>query len=163
LITLNDLKGHSAIGIIGNYNGINPFLLRLKYELKKNGKLTLTETQSKYVLENHNREPQPINRLIGITNYLGEELKKQNNLTFTPEKILIEFILAETDKSYHVYGKLKKNQKESKMYWLPKTQVTDDPYFEPIQVDVDFTKYNEILAKQSKKLYKNNIFSRQQN
>jgi SWI/SNF-related matrix-associated actin-dependent regulator 1 of chromatin subfamily A len=154
LITLNDLKGHSAIGIIGDYNGINPFLLRLKYELKKNGKLTLTETQSKYVLENHNREPQPINRLIGITNYLGEELKKQNNLTFTPEKILIEFILAETDKTYHVYGKLKKNQKESKMYWLPKTQVTDDPYFEPIQVDVDFTKYNEILAKQSKKLYK---------
>ena len=84
---------------------------------------------------------------------MGEELKKQNDLSFTPEKILIEFILAETDKSYHVYGKLKKNQKESKMYWVPKTQVTDDPYFEPISVDVDFTKYNEVLAKQGKKLY----------
>lgn len=154
LITLNDLKGHSAIGIIGNYNGINPFLLKLKHEYNKNGKLTLTDTQSKYILENHNREPQLINRVIGITKYLGEELQKQNELPFVPEKILIEFILAETDKSFHVYGKLKKNQKESKMYWIPKTQVTDDPYFEPINVDVDFTKYNDVLAKQGKKLYK---------
>ena len=48
---------------------------------------------------------------------------------------------------------LKKNQKESKMYWLPKTQVTDDPYFEEIKIDVDFTPYNNILAKQNKKLY----------
>jgi hypothetical protein len=40
------------------------------------------------------------------------------------------------------------------MYWLPKTQVTDDPYFEPINVDVDFTRYNDILSKQGKKLYK---------
>lgn len=154
MITLNDLKGRSAIDVIHNYDGINPFLLKLKHELKKNGKLVLTETQSKYILENHDKQPIFINRIIGITSYLGEELKKQNNLSFTPEKILIEFILAETDKSYHVYGKLKKNQKGSKMYWLPKTQVTDDPYFEPISVDVDFTKYNEVLAKQGKKLYK---------
>ena len=153
MITLNDLKGRSAIDVIHNYDGINPFLLKLKHELKKNGKLVLTETQSKYILENHDKQPIPINRIIGITSYLGEELKKQNDLSFTPEKILIEFILAETDKSYHVYGKLKKNQKESKMYWVPKTQVTDDPYFEPISVDVDFTKYNEVLAKQGKKLY----------
>ena len=154
MISLDDIKGHSAINIIGTYSGINPFLLKLKHEFLKNGKLTLTETQSKYILENHKREPQLINRVIGITKYLGDELQKQHELSFTPEKILIEFILAETDKTFHIYGKLKKNQKESKMYWIPKTQVTDDPYFEPINVDVDFTKYNNILAKQGKSLYK---------
>jgi SWI/SNF-related matrix-associated actin-dependent regulator 1 of chromatin subfamily A len=95
-----------------------------------------------------------INRVIGITKYLGEELQKQDGVSFTPEKILIEFILGETDKSYHVYGKLKRNQIESKMYWLPKTQVTDDPYFEPINIEVDFDKYNKVLAKSNKKLYK---------
>lgn len=95
-----------------------------------------------------------INRVIGITKYLGEELQKQDGVSFTPEKILIEFILGETDKSYHVYGKLKRNQTESKMYWLPKTQVTDDPYFEKINIEVDFEKYNKVLAKSKKKLYK---------
>lgn len=153
LINLNDLKGHSALSLLETYSGINPYLLRLKYEYLKNGKITLTETQSKYIIENHEREPLLVNRVIGITKYLGEELQKLEKVSFVPEKIMVEFILAETDKSYHIYGKLKRNQTESKMYWLPKTQVTDDPYFEKIEVNVNFDKYNEVLAKQGKKLY----------
>jgi len=153
LINLDDIKGRSALSLLENYSGINPYLLKLKNAFLKNGKLTLTETQSKYIIENIDREPQFINRVIGITKYLGEELQKLENLSFVPEKILIEFILAETDKSYHVYGKIKRNQVESKMYWIPKTQVTDDPYFEPINVTVDFDKYNKVLGKMGKKLY----------
>ena len=154
MINLEDLKGHYALSLLENYSGINPYLLKLKNEYLKNKKISLTDTQSKYIIENHDRQPLFINRVIGITKYLGEELKKLDDLSFAPEKILIEFILAETDKSFHVYGKLKQNQKESKMYWLPKTQVTDDLYFEPIDVNVDFEKYNKILAKSGKKLYK---------
>lgn len=153
MISLDDLKGHSAVSILEEYKGINPYLLRLKHEYLKNKKILLTETQSRYIVENHDREPLLINRVIGITKYLGEELQKQDSVTFTPEKILVEFILAETDKSYHIYGKLKQNQVESRMYWLPKTQVTDDPYFESIKVEVNFDKYNKILAKEDKKLY----------
>lgn len=154
MININDIKGHSAISLLEKYEGINPYLKKLKVEYLKNKKLALTENQSKYILDNHNREPQYINRVIGITPYLGEELKKIDELSFVPEKILIEFILAETDKSFHIYGKLKQNQKESKMYWIPKTQVTDDPYFEKTDVNVDFEKYNKILSKYGKKLYK---------
>ena len=154
MINLDDIRGRSAISLLENYEGINPYLKRLKHEYLKNNKLALTDNQSKYILENHDREPLYINRVVEITSYLGEELKKLDELSFTPEKVLIEFILAETEKSYHIYGKLKQNQKESKMYWLPKTQVSDDPYFEPISVDVDFTKYNEILSKFGKSLYK---------
>jgi SWI/SNF-related matrix-associated actin-dependent regulator 1 of chromatin subfamily A len=154
LINLDDIRGRSALTFLEKYEGINPYLRKLKGEYLKNKKLALTENQSKYIIDNYEREPQYINRVIGITPYLGEELKKIDNLAFIPEKILIEFILAETDKSYHVYGKLKQNQKESKMYWIPKTQVNDDPYFEKVEVNVDLTKYNEILSKYGKTLYK---------
>ena len=154
MINLDDIRGRSAITLLETYEGINPYLKRLKADYMKNKKLALTENQSRYIVENHEREPLYINRIVNITSYLGEELKNQDDLSFTPEKVLIEFILAETDKSFHIYGKLKQNQKESKMYWLPKTQVTDDPYFEEIHVDVDFTKYNEILSKFGKTLYK---------
>jgi SWI/SNF-related matrix-associated actin-dependent regulator 1 of chromatin subfamily A len=150
---LDDLRGHSALSLLEAYIGINPYILKLKNELIKNKKISLTDNQSKYIVDNHDREPQMINRVIGITEYVGLELQKQDGLSFTPERILIEFILAETDKTYHVYGKLNKNQKESRMYWLPKTQVTDDPYFENIDIQVDFTPYNDILAKENKKLY----------
>ena len=154
MINLDDIRGRSALTFLEKYEGINPYLIKLKGEYLKNKKLALTENQSKYIIDNYEREPQYINRVIGITPYLGEELKKIDNLGFTPEKILIEFILAETNKSYHVYGKLKQNQKESKMYWIPKTQVNDDPYFEKVHVEVDLTKYNEILSKYGKTLYK---------
>lgn len=153
MIKLDDIKAFSALSLLDNYNGANPYILKLKNEYLKNKKISLTENQSKYILDNHTREPLKINRVVGITNYLGEELKKQENLSFVPERILIEFILADTEKSYHIYGKLKRNQIESGMYFLPKTQVTDDPYFEPINVEVDFEKYNKKLAKEGKKLY----------
>ena len=153
MINLDDIRGHSAISLLESYEGINPYLIKLKLEFLKNKKLALTENQSKYIMDNHDREPVYVNRVVGITTYLGDELQKQEALSFVPEKILIEFILAETEKTFHIYGKLKQNQKESKMYWLPKTQVNDDPYFEPIKIDVDFTKYNDVLAKSGKKLY----------
>lgn len=154
MITLSHIKNRSAIAILENYNGINPYIKKLKNDYLKSNKIILTENQSSYVINNYNREPQYIQRVINITPYLGEALKSQNNLSFIPERILIEFILAETEKTFHVYGKLSQNQVKSDMYWLPKTQVLDDPYFEPIDIEVDFSKYNKILAKQNKTLYK---------
>ena len=153
MINLDDIKGHSALSLLETYSGINPYLKKMRNDYLKNKKIQLTETQVKYIIDNHQKEPILINRIIGISKFLGEELQRQEELSFLPEKVLIEYILAENEKSYHIYGKIKKNQKESKMYWLPKTQILDDPYFEEIDVEVDFKKYNKILSKQGKKLY----------
>jgi len=154
LIDLSHIQGRSAIALLEQYNGINPYIKKLKIDYLKNNKLALTDNQTKYIIANFDRQPQFLNRIVNITPYLAEELKKIDNLNNTPQKVLIEFMLSDNDKSYHIYGKLFKIQKESKMYWLPKTQVLDDPYFEPITVDVDFTPYNKILSKQNKTLYK---------
>jgi SWI/SNF-related matrix-associated actin-dependent regulator 1 of chromatin subfamily A len=152
LINLDDIKGRSAISLLENYDGINPYIKGLQNQYLKNNKLALTDNQSKYIIDNIDREPLYINRVVNITSYLGEELQKKHELSFIPERVLIEFILGETDKSYHIYGKFSTKQ-QSKMYFIPKTQVIDDPYFEPIKIDVDFTKYNDVLAKTGKKLY----------
>jgi len=141
VIDLNDLKSHSAITLLKEYEGKNPYLRKIKREYLKNNKIRLTENQSRYIVDFHDKEPQLINKVVNISEFLGGELKKQNDLTFTPERVLIEFMLADTEKTFHIYGKLKRNQKKSKMYWLPKTQVMDDPYFEEIDIDVDFDKY----------------------
>ncbi len=153
MINLEDIKGRSALSLLEGYSGLNPYLRKLKKEYLRDNKVKLTETQIKYIVDNHEREPMLINRVIGVSKFLGEELKKQEQLKFVPERILVEYILAENEKTFHVYGKLTQKQKESKMYWLPKTQVLDDPYFEKIDVPVDFEKYNNVLAKTGKKLY----------
>lgn len=144
MINLDDLKGRSAIDILENYGGKNPYIKKLRLKLSKNGKLGLTSNQTKYVLENHDKEPIYINRVVSITEYLGKELQEKEGISFIPEKILIEYMLAESDKSYHVYGKLKRNQKKSGMYFIPKTQILDDPYHEEIDIDVDFEKYEKL-------------------
>jgi SWI/SNF-related matrix-associated actin-dependent regulator 1 of chromatin subfamily A len=154
MINIDDIKGRSALDLLKDYVGFNPYLLKLKQDLIKNNKLKLTENQAKYVIDNHDKEPIFVNKVVRITNFIAEELKRTQKLDFVPERILIEFILADTDKTFHIYGKFTKKQKESSIFWLPKTQVIDDPYFEDINVDVDFDKYNDILSKYGKKLYK---------
>jgi SWI/SNF-related matrix-associated actin-dependent regulator 1 of chromatin subfamily A len=153
LINLDDIKKRAAIGLLENYTGINPYIRQLRINFIDN-KIPLTANQFNYVTDNHDKEPILINRTISITPYLGAELQKKEGLKFLPEKILFEYILAETDKAYHVYGKLKRNQEKSGMYFLPKTQILDDPYYEKISIDINFDKYNSILAKYGKKIYK---------
>ena len=57
---------------------------------------------------------------------------------------LIEYLLADNDKTFHIYGKLKRNQKNSEMYFIPKSQILDDFLFEEKEVDVDFEKYTKL-------------------
>ena len=144
-MNIEDLKGISALRLLSEYKGKNPYIKKLKFDNENTrGGITLTTTQSNYVVQNHQTEPLLINRVIAISDYLGDELQKSQNLSFKPERILIEYMLAETDKAFHIYGKLKKNQTKSAMYFIPKSQVMDDPYFESIDIEVDFAKYTEL-------------------
>jgi SWI/SNF-related matrix-associated actin-dependent regulator of chromatin subfamily A-like protein 1 len=144
LINLDDIKGRDAIELLIKYEGKNPYIKKLKSDLVKDGKLKLTTNQTKYIIHNYDFIPLHINKVIGITDYLGDELKQSEKLSFKPERILIEYLLADNEKTYHIYGKLKRNQEKSKMYFIPKTQVLDDLYREEIDIDVDFDKYEKL-------------------
>jgi len=143
MINLEDIPGTSTIDKLKDYQGRNPYILTLKRDSFKNG-FKLTDNQVKYIDQNFDTEPIKMDRVIKISSYLGEELQKKEGLSFQPEKILIEYLLADTEKTYHIWGKVKRNQVESRMYWLPKTQVLDDIYFEEVDIDVDFEKYQEL-------------------
>ena len=146
MLNLDNINSIKALGLLNKYEGKNPYLKKLQYQHLKSG-LVLTDTQAKYIIDYHDKAPFFMNRVINITPYFGEELQKQYNLKFLPQRILFQFLLAETDKSYHVYGKLKQNQEQSEMYWIPKTQVLDDPYWEEPNIQVDFEKYVQMDTK----------------
>ena len=144
MINLDDIGGYSALSRLRDYEGKNPYIKKLKKKLLKDGKIILTDSQRKYILDNHDKEPILINKVVNISEFLGDALQKQEELSFKPERILIEYILADSDKTYHVYGKLTKKQEKSGMYFLPKTQVIDDPYFNDVDIDIDFEKYEKL-------------------
>jgi SWI/SNF-related matrix-associated actin-dependent regulator of chromatin subfamily A-like protein 1 len=146
VFNLNDINTIKALGFLNKYEGKNPYLKKLKRKHFRGG-VNLTETQARYIIDYHDKDPHLINRPIEITEYFGEELQKQHNLKIVPTRILFQFILAETEKAYHIYGKLKRNQKHSDMYWVPKTQVLEDPYWQEPEIEVDFDKYVKMDSK----------------
>ena len=144
MINLEDIKSRGAVTLLQTYTGINPYLKDLQSKLRKNDKITLTEGQVEYINKFHDVEPQVLNRVIRINPFLGESMKDKYALSFVPERMLIQAMLADQEKTYHVYGKLTQKQKQSKMYWLPKTMVLDDPYFTECDIEIDWDKYEKL-------------------
>lgn len=152
MILLEKIDRLNALNLLKKYEGYNPYLVNLRLDSKKSKKFTLTEHQVEYIIRNHNKEPIKINRVLTISDFLAEDLQKKHKLKFLPKRVLVQYILGETNKNFHIYGKLTQKQKESQLYWIPKTQLLDDPFFEEIDVDVDFEKYEKI-DKRKRSLY----------
>lgn len=152
MLDLSKLKNRTALLKLKEYEGSNEYIHKLRVEAL-NGNVVLTNAQIQYINENYNTEPIILNKIIEITPFFGEQLKEKYELNHIPERILIEWLLADNEKTYHVKGKLYKNQKKSELYFIPKTQVNSDIYEEDINVDVDFNKYVE-MDKKGRKPYK---------
>lgn len=144
MIDLGDIKGRNALIRLNLYEGRNPYLTKLKDEYKRKGKIVLSNTQEAYILDNYDRDPIKIDRVVSISEYIGKEFQEKYELKFTPERMYVGFVLAQTEKSYHVYGKLSQKQKENRIYWLPKTQVMEDLFYVPVNVEVNFDKYTKL-------------------
>ena len=143
MIQAEDIKIKKITDKLLNYEGQNPYINYLKKKVKKDNQ-QLTKSQIDYINKNHNKDIVEINNVISVTKFFGEELQKQYNLKKIPEKILIETLIGENDKSYHVLGKFYKNQEEVKLFWLPKTQLVDDLFSNYEDVSVDFEGYEKI-------------------
>ena len=153
MLDLSKLKNRTVLLKLKEYDGPNEYLHRLRVNAL-NGKVVLTPTQVEYINNNYTTEPIEIGKIIEITPFFGEQLQERYGLKHTPEKILAETLLAESEKAYHIKGKLYRNQKKSELYFLPKTQLNTDLFEdEDIDIQVDFNKYFE-LDKLNRKAFK---------
>jgi len=144
MLDLKDINNLNSETLLESYKGKNPYIVYMKKKLCEDKKYILTNNQLSYVRKYYNFEPKELNKVIELTNYFSEELKEKYKLKSPPKKILIETLLAESDKAMHVLCKFYQNQKGVKLVWIPKTQLLDDIYYEEINVDVDFDYYQRI-------------------
>lgn len=141
MLDIKDIKGLDSEDILKSYIGKNPYINYMKKKSLTEKSYFLTTNQSKYVKSYYNFIPKEINKVIEITDYYSKQLEEEHKLTTTINKILIETLLAESDKAIHVICKFYKNQKEVKLIWIPKTQLIDDIHFKEIKINVDYEKY----------------------
>ena len=138
MLDVSKLKNRKTLLKLEEYAGNNEYLLSLKERLEKDGPFPLSPSNAEYIEKNFYFESLNIDKVVGITDFLGGQLKEKFHLNHSPEKILVETVLGQTEKSYHVKGKVFKNQKYSPVFYVPKTQIFDNLLDVEIEVDVDF-------------------------
>ena len=146
MLDIKDIKGLDAESLLEKYEGKNPYINYMKKKHKVEKSYYLTTNQTKYVKSYYDFIPKEINKVVEITDYYSKQLQEEYKLTTPINKILIETLLAESDKAIHVISKFYKNQKEVKLIWIPKTQLIDDIHLKEIEIEieVDYEKYQKM-------------------
>ena len=144
MLDIKDINNLDSESMLMTYEGKNPYITYMKKKMISEKKYFLTNSQSKYVKNYYSVEPKKMDKVIELTNYFSEQLQEEHKLKNPPKKILLETLLAESDKAIHIICKLYKNQKDVKLIWIPKTQLLSDIHYEEIEVEVDYEKYQKL-------------------
>jgi SNF2 family DNA or RNA helicase len=92
------------------------------------------------VLRYHEVVPRVAKKYISIVNTFGEKIMDDRHLTKPPEKIWCEKLLCESDKAYHIWGKVVDTENNYSM-WLPKAAIIQEE--KKLNRIVDYSPYHK--------------------
>jgi SWI/SNF-related matrix-associated actin-dependent regulator 1 of chromatin subfamily A len=130
---------HQALEILDTYSGANNYILYLKQKKETNKKFYPTRSQSDYIVSYNNVVPKVARKWVELDSYFAKKFAEEKYLLQTPEKIYIEKLLVEKEKSYHIWGKFFDKDSISE-FWIPKSALIKSHTID--KVDIDYTKYN---------------------
>jgi SWI/SNF-related matrix-associated actin-dependent regulator of chromatin subfamily A-like protein 1 len=133
------LKEHRALDILDSYSGANNFILYLQQKKLSNKKFYPTRSQSDYITTYHNTSPKVARKWVDLDTYFAKKFAEERYLLETPEKIYIEKLLVEKEKSYHIWGKFFEKDQLSEL-WVPKSALIKTHNVQ--EVKVDYSKYS---------------------
>ena len=95
-----------AKDLLANYTGANNYIIGLRDSMLKSKTFTLTHSQSEYITKNYKEKPKVVRLWMEIDDYLAKEYMSTKFLQKPPKTIWIEKLLSDTEKAYHVWGKV---------------------------------------------------------
>jgi SWI/SNF-related matrix-associated actin-dependent regulator 1 of chromatin subfamily A len=122
--------------ILETYEGGNNYLLELKKKSKLNKKFYPTRSQSEYIINFHNKQPKVARKWVILDAYFAQKLADDKLMTEIPEKVWVEKLLAEKEKAFHIWGKIKETE-EFHDFWLPKAAVIKDNTVKDVVINYD--------------------------
>lgn len=128
-----------AINILTDYNGGNNYILDLKDKLRFNRKFYPTRNQSEYIIKFSKEDPRVARKWVKLDSYFANKIADDKLFIKVPENVWVEKILAEKEKSYHIWGKFFEDE-EFYHFWLPKVAIIKDNTVK--NVKLDFKKYS---------------------
>ena len=124
--------------ILQTYEGFNNQLLEWKRKFIDVKNFKLTRPQAEYVIKYQNVKPKVAKKYINIVQSFGDKLMESKLLTKPVEKIWCEKLLCESDKAYHIWGKIVETEQNHAM-WVPKIAVVQEE--KKLNREIDYSKY----------------------
>ena len=137
--TTPNMIEHKALEILEVYSGANNYILSLKSKKEKSKKFFPTRSQSDYIITYNDVKPKVARKWVELDTYFAKKFAEEKYLLQTPEKIYIEKLLVEKEKSYHIWGKFFETDPITE-FWVPKSALIKTHNVE--KVEVDYSKYD---------------------
>ena len=136
--TINLIE-QKALSILDTYSGANNFILKLKFQKETNKKFYPTRAQSEYIINFHETSPKVAKKWVDLDPYFAKKIADEKLYTEIPKEVWVEKLLAEKEKSYHVWGKVLSGETIHD-FWLPKGALLKTHKTE--KVEIDYSKYD---------------------
>ena len=144
VMTIGIEEKTKAIDLLNNYEGRNPYLIKLKTDILILKKSDLNDFKTEYILKNFNKQPKLIKKNVKIVDWYGEKLKEDWKIDFVPKVLEIKYLLGETDTTYHCLIKYRKNMDYIYTFLNKKGVMTDFTVEDYHDVQVDFDRYDRL-------------------
>lgn len=130
---------HKALSLLDSYSGANNHILYLKTKKETNKKFYPTRTQADYIINYFDTTPKVARKWVDLDTYFAKKFAEERYLMEIPDKIYIEKLLVEKEKSYHIWGKFFEKDPLTE-FWVPKSSLIKTHNVE--KVIVDYSKYD---------------------
>jgi SWI/SNF-related matrix-associated actin-dependent regulator 1 of chromatin subfamily A len=130
---------HKALDLLDSYSGANNHILYIKTKKETNKKFYPTRTQAEYVVTYFDTKPKVARKWVELDQYFAKKFAQERYLFEVPEKVYIEKLLVEKDKSYHIWGKFFEKDSLSE-FWVPKSSLIKSQTVD--EVSIDYSKYD---------------------
>ena len=137
--TQKQIIEHKALDLLDSYSGGNNHILYMKSKKETNKKFYPTRTQAEYIISYYNTKPKVARKWVELDPYFAKKFAEERYLFETPEKVYIEKLLVEKDKSYHIWGKFFEKDRLSE-FWVPKSSLIKSQTVD--EVSIDYSKYD---------------------
>jgi SWI/SNF-related matrix-associated actin-dependent regulator 1 of chromatin subfamily A len=128
-----------AMNILESYSGANNHILNIKSKKESNKKFYPTRAQSEYIINYCDVKPKVARKWVDMDPYFAKKIADEKLFMSIPEQVWVEKLLAEKEKSYHIWGKFFDNEPLHD-FWLPKGALLKTHKIDKVQID--YTKYS---------------------
>ena len=142
-----------ALSLLESYEGGNNYLLELKRKSQINKRFYPTRSQSEYIINNHNNQPKVAKKWVILDAYFAKKLADDKLYTVIPDKVWVEKLLCDTEKAFHIWGKVFETE-EYHDFWLPKAAIIKDNSVKDVVIDYEKYSHRPPLQHQKESIQK---------